>query len=246
MDTAGNNISVGTIPTTNASLERTFAEDDDVRMNRSVDDWVHLTKADFKHSISSVYRVPIAALAYGRREDNIKSPLGDIVIKYRYIIPVILHQHHMDVLLISTSTGRGGGMLSDRKKETCVGLTKESVHEYANPFPNAPVRIPEDSRYPAINGAWLDVTYTYPISYDSRVVKIDMLPEEEANYLMDLFEYFRTEELCRCSSRHVNLEALEEDRTWYEKMRKMALQDEQDRRVREETKYVCAILFLFV
>jgi hypothetical protein len=148
MDTAGNNIPVGTIPTTDPGLERTFAEDYDVRMNRGVDDWVHLTKPDFKHSI--------------------KSPLGDIVIKYRYIIPVILHQHHMNVLLISTSTGRGGGMLSDGKKKTCVGLTKESIHEYANPFPNPfpnpPFHIPEDNRYPAINGSWLDVTYTYPIS----------------------------------------------------------------------------------
>jgi hypothetical protein len=73
-----------------------------------------------------------------------------------------------------------------------------------------------------------------------------MLPAEEADCLMDLFEYFRTEELYRCSSRHVNPEALEEDRAWYEKMREMALQNEQNRKLREETKHVCTVLFLFV
>jgi hypothetical protein len=44
-------------------------------------------------------------------------------------------------------------------------------------------------------------TYTYPISYDSRVVKIDVIPKEGVDYLMDLSKYSRIEELCRCSSR---------------------------------------------
>jgi hypothetical protein len=149
----------------------------------------------------------------------------------------------MDVLLISTSSGRGRLYAFRWNTETCAGLTKENVHGYANPFPNPPIRVLEDSRHPAIKGAWLDVTYTYPISYDSPVVKIHLLLEKKADFLEDVFEYFRTEELCRCSFRHLNLESLEQDRALYEKMKEMALQDEQNRNMREESKRVSTALF---
>jgi hypothetical protein len=104
---------------------------------------------------------------------------------------------------------------------------------------------PGEQQIPAIKGAWLDVTYTYPISYDSRVVEIDMLPAKETDHLIDLFEYFQAEKLCHCNSRLVSLESQEQERAWYEKQRETAYQHEQDRKQREKLKRVSNIILPF-
>jgi hypothetical protein len=135
MDLADYRHPAGTIPTTCGGPPRYIHENEaDSLTNRGPSDWIYLTKSDFKHAIGTIFRVLVAALAYGRR-DNIKTDLGDIVIKHRYVIPVFLHEQHMDVLIMSTSSGSGGGMLWDGKKDSCVGFTKESIQDYINPFP---------------------------------------------------------------------------------------------------------------
>jgi hypothetical protein len=65
MDLASNNNLTGTIPTTFIGPQHTFSEDDaDVHMTHGLNDWVHLTKSDFKHSIGRIYHVSVTAFAY--------------------------------------------------------------------------------------------------------------------------------------------------------------------------------------
>jgi hypothetical protein len=194
--------------------------------------WYRMDKADFKNNIGTICRVPVAALAYTSRSDNVISGLGEISMKDRFIVPVMLHENHMDVLVIYTSSGSGGTRLSNAKRETCVGFTKEGLHDYVNVLPNLPVQVPENNNYPAMRGAYTDVTFTHPVAYDSRIRLIDTLPDEETDYLMDLFEFFRAEELRRCNPRFIDLEFLEKERERYENQKRIASKNEADRKMR--------------
>jgi hypothetical protein len=173
--------------------------------------------------------VPTPALAFVEGRINVSTQYGEVSIKDRFVIPVVLHPNHMDVLLISTSSGKGGLKLSGAQKATCIGFKKKEDGNYVNIFPNPPVQVPKDSKYPAKDGAWTDVSYTYPVAYNTRVEFTDDLPDVEADYIMDLFQYFRSERLFTFDSRFINREFLDEQRAWYKIQVDQVHQDKMDR-----------------
>jgi hypothetical protein len=191
--------------------------------------WTREEKSAFAHCLGSICRVPTPALAFVSGRINVGTQFGEVSIKDRFVIPVVLHPNHMDVLLISTSSGRGGVKLSDAQKATCIGFKKAEDQNYVNLFPNPPVQISKDSKYPAKDGAWTDVTYTYPVAYDTRVEFTDDLPNEEADYIMDLFQYFRSEKIFTFDHRFIDREFLDEQRAWYNRQLDQVHQDKMDR-----------------
>jgi hypothetical protein len=148
----------------------------------------------------------------------------------------------MDVLIMSTSSGSGGGMLCDGKKDSCVGFTKESIQDYVNPFPNLPIRIPENSKYQQSRAHGSMSHIRIPFCTTAVSWRLTCCPKKETDHLIDLFEYFQAVKLCHCNSRLVNLESLEQERAWYEKQRETAYQHEQDRKQREKLKRVSNII----
>jgi hypothetical protein len=115
----------------------------------------------------------------------------------------------MDVLVLSMTSGNGGQKLPTAKKANRVGFKRKDDLEYANVFPNHPMEIPEGSKYPLAYGAWTDVTFTVPVEFDSRVVKVETLPRSQHDYITTLFDYFPAQQLYQANPRYMDIKYLD-------------------------------------
>lgn len=97
--------------------------------------WERASRTEFENAVGKIYTAPVAEFACDTNNTHTKTHLGDFSIKYRYVIPVVLHETHMDVLLLRTSSGTGGRNLPLAKKKTCIGIKYED-EDYENIFPN--------------------------------------------------------------------------------------------------------------
>jgi hypothetical protein len=148
-------------------------------------------------------------------DKNVKTYSGEFSIKYRYVILVEWHARHMDVLVLGISSGTGGGNLRSDRKVSCGGFKRKGDCNYVNYFPTCPIEIPEDSQYPLADGVWTDLTNTTSIIYDSRINQIDNLPEEEAKYVIRLFNYFHVEVMFRSDNLCFDIKYFNQACEWY-------------------------------